>query len=124
MLNDESGRSSASGPLDLTIASNATGGKCMAPTPDRLREYPTLFEGTVTAVEGSSVFFQVELWLRGGDSETVRLHNSDPNNSETLTFLTGEHYIVAATKDGTVPVCGANMASDETMKQFRQAFRK
>ncbi|MEU9413472.1 hypothetical protein AB0E08_48365 [Streptomyces sp. NPDC048281] len=124
MLNDDNGSPSASGPLALTIASNAAGNKCMQPTPDLLRGYPTLFEGTVTSVKGALVSFHVDLWLRGGDTDTVRLQNSDPNNSETLTFLVGEHYIVAATKDGTVPVCGANAASGETMKQFRQAFGK
>ncbi|MCX4911182.1 hypothetical protein [Streptomyces sp. NBC_00878] len=130
MLNDDNGHpspsasKSASAPLSLTLASDAGRGKCMEPTPDTLRGYPTLFEGTVTSVEGSSVIFQVDLWLRGGDSETVRLQSGDPDISETLTFLAGEHYIVAATKDGTVPMCGANGASDETIKQFRQAFGK
>ncbi|MGW7048773.1 hypothetical protein ACWGDT_40150 [Streptomyces avermitilis] len=119
MLNDDNGHSSASGPLALTIASNAASGKCMPPTPDLLRKYPTLFEGTVTSVKGASVFFHVDRWFRGGDTDTVRLQNSDPNNSETPTFLAGEHYIVSATKDGSVPVCG--VVSGETMQQFRQA---
>ncbi|GGN91494.1 hypothetical protein GCM10011579_088380 [Streptomyces albiflavescens] len=123
MANGDSGHSSASGPLTLTAASGTAHAKCMAPIPDRLRRYPTLFEGTVTSVKGSSAFFRVDHWLRGGDSDTVRL-NSDTNEPESLTFLVGEHYIVAATKDGTVPQCGANMASDETRSKFRQAYGK
>lgn len=119
MANGDSGHSSAAGPLTLTAASPARG-KCMEPTPDRLRQYPVLFEGTVSSVKGSSVFFRVDHWLRGGDSDTVRL-NSDTDEPESLAFSVGEHYIVAATKDGTVPQCGANVASDETRSKFRQA---
>ncbi|MGW7383067.1 hypothetical protein [Streptomyces sp. NPDC054794] len=123
MANGDSGHSSASGPLPLTAASGTAHAKCMEPTPDRLRQYPTLFEGTVTSVQGPSVFFRVDHWLRGGDSDTVRL-NSDTDEPESLTFSVGEHYIVAATKDGTVPQCGANVASDETRSKFRQTSGK
>ncbi|MEV0186162.1 hypothetical protein AB0I54_44080 [Streptomyces sp. NPDC050625] len=122
MANGDSGHSSAAGPLTLTAAGPARG-KCKEPTPDRLRQYPTLFEGTVTSVKGSSVFFRVDHWLRGGDSDTVRL-NSDTDEPESLTFSVGEHYIVAATKDGIVPQCGANVASEETRSKFRQASGK
>ncbi|MFG2364119.1 hypothetical protein ACGFY3_21090 [Streptomyces mirabilis] len=71
--------------------------------PNILRKYPTLFEGTVTSVKGTSVFFHVDRWLRGGDADTVRLQNGDPSSPETLTFQVGDHYTVASTKDGTVP---------------------
>ncbi|WP_245687294.1 hypothetical protein [Streptacidiphilus griseoplanus] len=125
MVNRDSGHTSASasGPLTLTVAGAAVPAKCVEPTPDRLRQYPTLFEGTVTSVKGSSVFFRVDHWLHGGDSDAVRL-SSDAGEPETLTFLVGEHYIVAATKDGTVPQCGANMASEETRSKFRKAYGK
>ncbi|RPE37331.1 hypothetical protein EDD90_0158 [Streptomyces sp. Ag109_O5-1] len=116
----DSAHPSASAPLTLTVASGTADTKCMEPTPDSLRGYPTLFGGTATSVKGSSVTFRVDHWFRGGDSKTVRL-NSDPDQPETLTFTVGEHYIVAATKDGTVPPCAANMASDETLSRFRQA---
>lgn len=107
MLNDDGGRSSASGPLALTAASNAVQGKCAWPVPPHiLRKYPTLFEGTVTSVKGTSVFFHVDRWLRGGDTATVRFQNGDPNHdTEALTFQVGDHYTVAGTKDGTVPGC-------------------
>ncbi|MFE2070374.1 hypothetical protein ACFXDH_49790 [Streptomyces sp. NPDC059467] len=116
----DSAHPSASAPLTLTVASGTADAKCMEPTPDSLRGYPTLFGGTATSVKGSSVTFRVDRWFRGGDAKTVRL-NSDPDQPETLTFTVGEHYIVAATKDGTVPPCAANMASDETLSRFRQA---
>ncbi|MFD9003667.1 hypothetical protein ACFV0T_22270 [Streptomyces sp. NPDC059582] len=123
MANGDSGRSSASGPLMLTAESGTARARCIEPIPDRLRKYPTLFEGTVTSVKGSSVHFRVDHWLTGGDVDTVRL-DTDANEPESLTFLVGEHYIVAATKDGTVPQCGANMASDETRSTFREAYGK
>ncbi|MEU3620251.1 hypothetical protein ABZ725_49470 [Streptomyces sp. NPDC006872] len=116
MLNDDKGHSSASAPLALTTESNGASGKCMPPTPDLLSIYPTLFEGTVTSVKGSSVTFHVDRWFRGGDTETVQLQNGDPSVSETLTFQVGDHYIVAATKDGGVPWCG--VASGESLDLF------
>ncbi|MGW1727783.1 hypothetical protein ACWCQK_33325 [Streptomyces sp. NPDC002306] len=123
MANSDSGSSSASGPLTLTAESGGAQARCIEPVPDRLRKYPTLFEGTVTSVKGSSVHFRVDHWLIGGDGDTVRL-DRDADEPESLTFLVGEHYIVAATKDGTVPQCGANMVSDETRSTFRKAYEK
>ena len=123
MATDINGRSSLAGPLALTAASGTAGAKCAEPVPDLLRAYPTLFEGTVTSIEGSMVTFRVDYWLNGGGAATVRL-NSGAGEPERLTFLDGAHYIVAADKDGVVPQCGANMASDETAGKFRQAYGK
>ncbi|MFF7984338.1 hypothetical protein ACFZDK_35385 [Streptomyces sp. NPDC007901] len=107
--------------LALTMAPGSASAKCREPVPDLLRPYPTLFEGTVTSVKGSSVSFRVDQWFRGGGAESVRL-DGGAGRPERLTFSVGGHYIVAATKDGVVPVCGANMASADTRKEFRQAF--
>ncbi|MFE5097196.1 hypothetical protein ACFRCI_44630 [Streptomyces sp. NPDC056638] len=94
----------------------------MEPVPDQLRSYPTLFEGTVTSIKGSKVAFRVDYWLKGRGADTVVLERGK-DQPETLTFLDGEHYIVAA-KDGVVPQCGANLASAETISKFRQAYGK
>ncbi|MFC3573641.1 hypothetical protein ACFOZ0_10235 [Streptomyces yaanensis] len=123
MANNDNGHSAASaGPLTLTIHSGFGSQKCMAPSPDTLRGYPTLFVGTVTSIKGSTVTFRVDHWLKGGDTETVVL-NGDASRPEALTFSKGERYIVAAEK-GVVPVCGANGAPDETVDEFRKAFGK
>ncbi|MFD4501369.1 hypothetical protein [Streptomyces sp. NPDC058457] len=122
VANHGNGPSPSAGPLRLTVASGSAEAKCAAPVPDRLRRYPLLFEGTVTSASGSSVSFRVDHWLRGGDGAgTVRL-TSDPDEPESLTFSVGEHYIVAADADGTVPVCGANGVSEATGDEFRQAY--
>ncbi|MCZ4602711.1 hypothetical protein O3S80_02775 [Streptomyces sp. Lzd4kr] len=119
--NSGNGKSTTAGAaLNLTLPGSALG-KCRAPVPDRLAGYPTLFYGTVTSVKGPLVTFHADHWLRGGGSTTVLLR-SDPDLPEQLTFTVGEHYIVAADKDGTVPSCGANGVSDETWQQFRKAF--
>jgi hypothetical protein len=122
MANNDNGHPAAAGPLTLTTAGGFGSQKCVAPTPDTLRGYPTLFAGTVTSVKGSTVTFRVDYWLKGGDTETVVL-DSDTSRPEALTFSEGERYIVAA-ENGVVPVCGANGASDETVHEFRQAFGK
>lgn len=121
--NGDKGDKPTAGPLTLTTAAGSGRAKCAEPVPDKLRKYPTLFEGTVTSVKGSSVTFRVGYWLKGGGTGTVVL-NSAAGQPETLTFMKGERYIVAADKDGVVPQCGANMASEETVSKFRQAYGK
>lgn len=112
----------ANAPLSLTLAGDGTR-KCAEPVPDQLAGYPTLFYGTATSVKGPLVTFHVDHWLRGGGTDTV-LVNSDPDLPEKLTFTVGEHYIVAADKNDTIPVCGANWASEGTWKEFRRASGK
>ncbi|MFD9328219.1 hypothetical protein [Streptomyces sp. NPDC060065] len=120
VADNDNGHSISAGPLTLTAESGSANQKCMEPVPDQLRKYPTLFEGTVTSIKGSMVTFRVDYWLQGGDADTVVL-DSNTDQPETLTFLDGEHYIVAA-KNGVVPSCGANWASAETIAKFRQAY--
>jgi len=110
--------------LNLTVTANGNGsGKCQAPVPDQLAGYPTLFYGTVTSVKGPLITFHVDHWLRGGGTRTILVSN-DPDFPESLTFTVGQHYIVAAEKDGSIPSCGANWVSDKTWKRFSDAFGK
>jgi hypothetical protein len=120
VTNNDSGHSTSATPLTLTVAGSS--GKCAAPVPDQLRGYPTLFVGTVTSVNGALVTFHVDYWLNGGGTDTVVL-DSDTDQPEHLTFSDGGRYIVGA-RDGVVPSCAANAASDETVGKFRQAFGK
>ncbi|MFE6172757.1 hypothetical protein [Streptomyces sp. NPDC056464] len=122
MANNDNGHSASAGPLKLTTHNGIGSQKCVTPSPDTLRGYPTLFVGTVTSIKGSTVNFRVDHWLKGGDTETVVL-DSDPSRPEALTFSEDERYIVAA-ENGVVPACGTNVASDETVDEFRQAFGK
>jgi hypothetical protein len=122
MANNDNGHPASAGPLTLTTAGGFGSQKCVVPTADTLRGYPTLFVGTATSVKGSTATFRVDYWLKGGGTETVVL-DSDTDQPERLTFSDGGRYIVAA-KDGVVPACGANAASDETVGKFRQAFGK
>ncbi|MEV0740378.1 hypothetical protein AB0I51_31595 [Streptomyces sp. NPDC050549] len=112
--------SSAAGALRLTAAGGSA--KCVAPTPDTLRKYPTLFIGTVTSIKGTVVTFRVDHWLKGGTARTVVL-DSDTSRPEALTFINGDRYVVAA-KDGVVPVCGANGVTADEIAEFRQAYGK
>ncbi|WP_043678438.1 hypothetical protein [Streptomyces xylophagus] len=94
--------------------------KCQAPVPDQLRGYPTFFYGTVTSVKGPLITLHVDHWLHGGGSRTILVSN-DPDFPENLTFTVGQHYMVAAESDGSIPSCGANWVSDETWSQFTDA---
>ncbi|WP_217556481.1 hypothetical protein [Streptomyces sp. GbtcB6] len=122
MANHGSGTSPSAGPLRLTVTSGSAGAKCAAPVPDRFRQYPLLFEGTVTSVSGSSASFRVDHWLQGGAGAGTARLTSDTHVPERLAFSVGEHYIVAADADGTVPACGANGVTDATADKFRQAY--
>ncbi|MFD4561856.1 hypothetical protein ACFWP5_47395 [Streptomyces sp. NPDC058469] len=112
------GHSASTGALRLTDGGGSA--KCVVPSLDTLGKYPTLFEGTVTSVKGSTATFRVDQWFKGGDAETVVL-TSDTRIPETLTYSEGGHYIVGA-KDGVVPPCAAIEASPEGIAKFRQAF--
>ena len=122
MAHNDNGHTPTASPLTL-VATGSADAKCVEPVPDPLRRFPTLFAGTVTSVKGSSVAFRVDRWLQGGGVDKVVL-NSNSGRPEVLTFTMGEQYLVAADKDGVVPVCGANMVSAETVSKFRQAFGK
>jgi len=113
---------------ELSLSAAATGNdkgseKCQAPVPDQLAGYPTLFYGTVTSVKGPLITFHVDHWLRGGGTRTILVSN-DPDFPENLTFTVGQHYIVAAERDGAIPSCGANWVSDKEWRQFSDAFGK
>ncbi|MFL5999997.1 MAG: hypothetical protein ACJ736_37900 [Streptomyces sp.] len=123
MLHGHNGHTPAAGPLTLVAASGSAEAKCAEPVPDDLRRFPTLFVGTATSVKGPSVAFRVDQWLKGGDVDTVVL-DSAPDRPEAMTFTKGGKYIVAADKDGVVPLCGANMVPEETVSEFRRAFGK
>ena len=117
------GDATASGsPLQLTAAHSTAPTKCAEIVPDQLAGYPTLFYGRVTSVKGPLTTFHVDHWLRGGGPRTVLL-NYDPG-VEHLTFAVGEHYIVAADGNDTVPMCGANWLSGKDWKKFSQEFGK
>jgi hypothetical protein len=106
----------------LRLTAQGGSGKCVVPGVDTLGEYPTLFEGTVTSVRGSTATFRVDRWFKGGDAATVVL-TSATRIPETLTYAEGGHYIVGA-KDGFVPMCAAIEASPQDIAEFRQAFGK
>ncbi|MFI0508165.1 hypothetical protein ACH3Y9_06155 [Streptomyces sp. WSLK1-5] len=122
MARHDAGPAPTAAPLTL-VATGSAGAKCAEPVPDRLRRFPTLFDGTVTSVEGPSVAFRVDHWLQGGGADRVVL-NSDPGRPEAQTFTKGERYVVAADKHGVVPVCGANMVSGDALSEFHKAFGK
>ncbi|MFI6409057.1 hypothetical protein [Streptomyces sp. NPDC050548] len=107
---------------ELNLTGNGNG-KCQAPVPDQLAGYPTLFYGTVTSVKGPLITLHVDHWLRGGGNRTILVSN-DPDFPENLTFTVGQHYIVAAEKDGSIPSCGANWVSEKEWRQFSDAFGK
>ncbi|MGX9888764.1 hypothetical protein [Streptomyces sp. NPDC002276] len=115
-----SGSSAAAGALRLTAEGGSA--KCVAPNPDTLRGYPTLFIGTVTSIKDTVVTFRVDHWLKGGTARTVVL-DSDTSRPEALTFIDGDRYVVAAEK-GVVPVCGANGIADDEIPKFLKAYGK
>ncbi|MGH1551932.1 hypothetical protein ACRAWF_06625 [Streptomyces sp. L7] len=53
-------------------------------------------------MKGPLITFHVDHWLRGGGTRTILVSN-DPDFPENLTFTVGQHYIVAAEKDGSIP---------------------
>lgn len=91
----------------LTMPSSAAG-RCMVPTPERLAQAQTAFEGTVTSISDGVVTLEATTWYQGRATDLVTVKQYDPGMVDlfgAVQFREGEKYFVAA-NSGQVMVCG------------------
>ena len=106
---------------------NAAGGgaaSCLVYDPANLPTYEVVFDGTVTAVDGDQVTFDVETDFQGaGDSITLTAPVVDPALVGPLPdFQVGSRYLVTAI-DGTIQACGYTVDYDaDTAASWAAAF--
>jgi hypothetical protein len=104
---------------------------CLAFSLDVLAQQPVAFDGTVTAIDGQEVTFDVERWYRGGDGDTAVTRSSGlvsgaPELNGGVGFEEGGRYLVSGDRDGDaiVPaICGLTVEhSDGMADDWERAF--
>jgi len=99
-------------------------GRCAAPTPEILSQYPLAFAGTVTALEGETVTLETTEVYQGDVGETVQV-TAEPALFGTLIdrvhFEEGGSYLVAAF-DGQVSMCYSGPATGQLLSSFEKGF--
>lgn len=113
--------------VNPTPDGGAAGGgaaSCLVYDPANLPTFEVVFDGTVTAIEGDQVTFDVETDFQGaGESITLTVPTVDPALVGPLPdFQVGGRYLVTAI-DGTVQACGYTLDYDaDTAASWAAAF--
>ncbi len=111
--------------LALTVADPPPNVRCRRVTPEALAGMETAFAGTVTAVGGEAITFEVERWYAGGDVDVVEV--LDPVGlgaalEGSPDFEPGQRFLVTAA-EGQVTGCGFSAPySVPRERMFQQAF--
>lgn len=104
---------------------------CLAFSLDVLARQPVAFDGTVTAIDGEEVTFDVERWYRGGEGETAVTRSSGlvsgaPALNGGVGFEEGRRYLVSGERDGDAiapAICGLTVEhSDGMADDWERAF--
>jgi hypothetical protein len=99
-------------------------GRCAAPDPAILSQYPLAFAGTVTSIEGNTVTMEATDVYTGDVGETVQV-SAPPDlfstMQDTVQFEVGGDYLVAAF-DGQMSMCYSGTAGGDLASPFQKAF--
>ena len=100
--------------------------KCMVPNAQTLAGLPTAFDGTVTAIDGDTVTLEPSQWYAGEPTDLVEVTAPGEQWERLLSavhFEDGQRYLVSATDQGAVTVCGFSAAySDDLAAVYAEAF--
>lgn len=100
--------------------------RCMVPDAEVLGRQPTAFDGTVEEVRDGLVTLAATRWYAGGSTDLVTVDASEDRFAPLMSsvgFEEGERYLVAASADGTVMVCGFSGRYDEQRARlYAEAF--
>lgn len=97
-------------PTQTTFHAPATpAGRCMVPSARALEPAGFAFDGTVRSAEGGRVTFEVSRWYTGQQLDRVVVDQPPQQLGELIgvpDFRSGDRYLVAATSDHRLMVCG------------------
>ncbi|MEP9363591.1 hypothetical protein ABLE68_11550 [Nocardioides sp. CN2-186] len=104
----------------------ATHAKCMVPNAQTLAQMPTAFDGTVSVIDGDTVTLTTTKWYAGEPTDVVKVTAPGEEWERLLSavhFEAGQRYLVSATDEGAVTVCGFSAAySDDLSAVYAEAF--
>ncbi len=120
-------RDSAEQPVTgLTVPARGQAGRCLPPSVRPLRGADVAFDGVVTELEGGSALLEPSRWYAGRPSERVSVQAPSEDMQALLAavrFEKGQRYLVAASGDGRVMLCGFSAPYSERMARlYRRAF--
>jgi len=108
----------------LTLGANPA--RCMVPSVARLRQAALAFQATVGKIGQKTVILNVTDWKHAdgfGGTDTVRVALPGATTEAPVTFESGKSYLVAATGDAQVMVCGlSGEATPDLTKLYAAAF--
>lgn len=101
----------------------AVSGRCMVPSAALLAQRPIAFEGRVSDLTAKLATITVVHRYAGEIGDTMVAQRPPPTTEAGLRFVKGGTYLLAATKDGTVAVCGfSGVKTPALAKMYAAAF--
>lgn len=96
-------------------------GRCMSPSPRALRGADHAFDGVVTRLSDGTATLDTSHWYVGDPTRTVTVRAPSADMQALLAavrFEKGERYLVAASDDGRVMLCGFSAAYSERLARL------
>lgn len=124
---EPSGSTSASETTELQApGAEAISGRCLPPTADVLAEADVAFDGTVEQIDEGLVTLRATRWYAGEPTDLVTVRGPSEELQQLLVavdFQDGGRYLVAASDNGQVMVCGfSSDFSPRLQRLYDQAF--
>ena len=118
---------SASSTTELRApGAGATTGRCLPPSAEVLSRAQVAFDGTVEEIEGDLVTLRATHWYAGSPTDVVTVRGPSEDLQALLAavdFQDGGRYLVAASSDGRVMVCGFSAEHSPRLERlYGQAF--
>ena len=105
----------------LTAAAAEQGRRCLPPSPRVLRGADHAFDGVVTRLEDGTATLATSHWYAGQPTRTVTVRAPSADMQALLAavrFEKGRRYLVAASDDGRVMLCGFSAAYSERLARL------
>jgi hypothetical protein len=104
----------------------ATSGRCLPPSAEVLSGAEVAFDGTVEDIEDGLVTLRPTHWYAGSPTDLVTVKGPSEELQQLLVavdFQDGGRYLVAASKNGQVMVCGFSAEHSASLERlYGQAF--
>ena len=104
----------------------ATSGRCLPPSADVLSRAEVAFDGTVEEIQGDLVTLRATHWYAGSPTDLVTVKGPSETLQALLVavdFQDGGRYLVAASDNGRVMVCGYSAEHSAQLERlYGQAF--
>jgi len=110
----------------LAPGAAATSGRCLPPSADVLSRAEVAFDGTVEEIQGDLVTLRATHWYAGSPTDLVTVKGPSETLQALLVavdFQDGGRYLVAASDNGRVMVCGFSAEHSAQLERlYGQAF--